>query len=50
MKQAHIVIGKLAGALETELAPEAPEARFSFAVHAIHEMPAKEDHLELLSA
>jgi GAF domain-containing protein len=50
VKQAHIVIGKLAGALETELAPEAPEARFSFAVHAIHEMPAKEDHLELLSA
>jgi GAF domain-containing protein len=50
VKQAHIVIGKLAGALETELAPEAPEARFSFAVHAIHEMPAKEEHLELLSA
>ena len=50
VKQAHIVIGKLAGALETELAPEAPEERFSFAVHAIHEMPAKEDHLELLSA
>ncbi len=50
IKQAHIVIGKLAGALETELAPEAPEARFSFAVHAIHEAPAKEEHLELLSA
>jgi GGDEF domain-containing protein len=49
-KQAHKVIAKLARALETELAPEAPAARFAFAVHTIHEEPAKEEHLELLSA
>lgn len=49
-KHAHIVIGKLAGALETELAQEAHAARFTFAVHAIHEAPAREVHLELISA
>jgi GGDEF domain-containing protein len=48
---AHVVVGKLAGALEAELAPVAPAARFSFGVHAIHELlPATEEHLELQSA
>ncbi len=48
---AHVVIGKLTRALEAELAPEAPAARFSFAVHAIHDMVrAVEEHRELQSA
>jgi GGDEF domain-containing protein len=47
---ARVVIGKLAGALEAELAPVAPAARFSFGVHAIHEMlAAAEEPLELQS-
>jgi polysaccharide biosynthesis protein PelD len=50
VQNAHVVIGKLAGALKEKLALEAPDARFSFGVHAIHEMtPAKEEHLELQS-
>jgi GGDEF domain-containing protein len=48
VKDAHIVIGKLRTELETEVAPQAPQARFSFAVHAIHDMmAAEEQHSEL---
>ncbi|MCX6629412.1 MAG: hypothetical protein NTW28_17480 [Candidatus Solibacter sp.] len=50
VKQAHIVIGKLAGALEAELALEAPSARFSFGVHAIHEVKVEKERLELVGA
>jgi GGDEF domain-containing protein len=35
---ARIVVGKLLACLETELAQEAPWARFSFGIHALHEM------------
>jgi polysaccharide biosynthesis protein PelD len=50
VKHAHVVISKLAGALEEKLALEAPAARFSFGVHAVHELAsAKEEHLELQS-
>jgi len=46
VNDAHIVIEKLAAALEAEVKPEAPAARFSFAVHVIHDM-AREEQLEL---
>ena len=51
VKNADAVIRKLAASLYTELAQQAAAARFSFAVHAIHDMlqPA-EENLELQSA
>lgn len=46
---ARVAIGKLAGALEAALLVEAPDARFSFAVHVIHEAGEVRGHMELQS-
>jgi hypothetical protein len=48
VKDANIVIGKLRAEIEAEVAPEAPQARFSYAVHAVHDMmPVEEQRPEL---
>jgi len=48
VKDAHKVIGKLEAALDEELGSDAAGARFSFAVHVIHDMVrAAEEQLQL---
>lgn len=50
--QSEVVVGKLRAALATELRQDAPDARFAFAVHVIHETgkQARADLLELARA
>lgn len=51
VSQAEVVVGKLRAALAVELQSEAPDARFGFAVHAIHETKSmRNDLLELARA
>lgn len=46
---ARIAIAKMEHALQASLPVEAPGARFSFAVHVIHEMASVRGHMELQS-